>query len=95
MLDTVDMYAVAYYENGSVVLTYTQVIIGGESWIDNENSTVEEVNVGDNPALLVCRNDRQTYCLSWSDGQYSFALDSHSPDITKKELLRMAETMKK
>ncbi len=95
LLDTVDMYAVAYYENGSVVLTYTQVIIGGESWIDNENSTVEEVNVGDNPALLVCRNDRQTYCFSWSDGQYSFALDSHSPDITKKELLRMAETMKK
>ena len=94
MLDSNSMYAVIYKENGTRVLTYTQVLItqNGE-WFDNENTVVENVKVAEHSALLMFRVNHQTYSLSWCDGVYEYALDAHSSEISKEELIAIAETI--
>lgn len=94
-LNTRDAYSAAYYENGKLVLSYLQMVVSdNEQWIDNENSVTEEVEVGNNSALLIFRVNRQTYSLSWSDGTYFYLLESDSPEISKEEMLSIAKTVK-
>ncbi len=94
ILDTVSMYSVVYRENGIKILTYSQEILGEEMWFDNENTELENIEIGGKPAMLMFRKNQQTYSLSWSDGMYAYSLEAHSPEITKEELLALAETVK-
>ncbi len=85
---------VIYYENGQKVLSYTQNILAkGEMWIDNEYSALEEVKVGNHPASIIFKPDKQIYALSWNDGAYKYLLSSYTPEISKEELIALAETI--
>jgi hypothetical protein len=94
MLNSNYMYVACYYENGQKVLTHTQIILAkGEMWIDNEHTVLEEVKVGEYSAMLVSHLDKQTFSLSWSDGVYEYLLETFTPEISKEELIVLAETV--
>ena len=94
LLESDSMYWAVYRKDGVKIFTYTQNILDeSETWIDNENSVVEDVQVNGYPALLIFRIDEKTYFLNWSDGIYSYELDSYSSNISKEELLTIAETI--
>ncbi len=94
LADSIGMHAVMYYENGKKVLGFTQGTLSGEIMIDNENSTVEEISIGNNKAVLVYRGDHKLYSLVWNDSAYSYSLNAYSPDISKEALISMAESLK-
>lgn len=94
LADSIGMHAVMYYENGEKVLGFTQGTLSGEIMIDNENSTVEEISIGNNKAVLVYRVDHKLYSLVWNDSAYSYSLNAYSPDISKEALISMAESLK-
>lgn len=93
VLETVSMRSVIYRKNGTKILTYTQEILDGEAWFDNEDTEIEPITIGDRPAMLMFRNNQKTYSLSWSDGAYAYTLDAHVPELTKEDLIHMAETI--
>lgn len=86
------IYYVNYSVDGILILSYSQEILGeNEPWIDNQNSIVKDVKVGNYPATIIFRVNQQTYSICWNDGNYSYILDSHSPDISGEELIFIAE----
>lgn len=93
VLETASMRCVIYRKNGTKLLTYTQEILDGEAWFDNEDTEIEPITIGDRPAMLMFRNNQKTYSLSWSDGAYAYTLDAHVPELTKEDLIHMAETI--
>lgn len=93
VLETASMRCVIYRKNGTKLLTYTQEILDGEAWFDNEDTEIEPITIGDRPAMLMFRKNQKTYSLSWSDGAYAYTLDAHVPELTKEDLIHMAETI--
>lgn len=94
IIDTKSLHSEAWTKNGVKMLTYSQELLGnGKSLYDNENTDVENIEIRGMPAILMFRADSQTYSLSWSDGVYGYSLEAHSPEITKEELILMAETI--
>ena len=93
VLETVSMRSVIYRKNGTKILTYTQEILDGEAWFDNEDTEIENIAISDRPAMLMFRKNQKTYSLSWSDGAYAYTLDAHVPELTKEDLIHMAETI--
>ena len=88
------MRYVLYYQNDMKVLSYQQKIIKkNKVKIDNEGVVLAEVKVGGYGALLICEIDGQTYSLSWSDGVYEYLLETFTPEISKEELIALAETV--
>lgn len=95
VLESPLIYSVDYYENEKIILSYTQNVLDeNKTLIDNENSEVEKVSVGEYPAALIFRADKQVYSLCWSDGEYEYGLDAYSPEISKEDLIAIAETVK-
>lgn len=95
VLDSKSMRSVVYRKNGTKVVTYSQGLLGKhEAWFDNENTDVENIEICGVSALLMFRVDQQTYALNWSDGVYEYSLETHSPEVSKEELIIMAETIK-
>ena len=45
------------------------------------------------PAVLVFRTDKEVYMLSCSDGTYYYQLSTFTPEITKEDLLSVADTI--
>lgn len=93
VLETASMRCVIYRKNGTKILTYTQEILDGEAWFDNEDTEIENITISDRPAMLMFRKNQKTYSLSWSDGAYAYTLDAHVPELTKEDLIHMAETI--
>lgn len=93
VLETASMRSVIYRKNGTKILTYTQEILDGEAWFDNEDTEIENITISDRPAMLMFRKNQKTYSLSWSDGAYAYTLDAHVPELTKEDLIHMAETI--
>ncbi len=94
IIDTKSLHSEAWTKNGVKMLTYSQELLGnGKSLYDNENTDVENIEIRGMPAILMFRADSQTYSLSWSDGVYRYSLAAHSPEITKEELILIAETI--
>ena len=94
IIDTKSLHSEAWTKNGVKMLTYSQELLGnGKSLYDNENTDVENIEIRGMPAILMFRADGQTYSLSWSDGVYRYSLAAHSPEITKEELILIAETI--
>lgn len=88
------MYYVCYYQKETKALSYIQNTIKKSApWIDNKSTVLEEVKVGEYSAMLVSHLDKQTFSLSWSDGVYKYLLSSHTPEISKEELIALAETV--
>lgn len=95
VLDSKSMRSIVYRKNGIKVVTYSQGLLGEyETWFDNENTDVENIEICGISALLMFRVDQQTYALSWSDGVYEYSLETHTPEVSKEELILMAETIK-
>jgi len=94
VLSSDSIYCVSYNDGEEIVLLYSQQIIDSPgAWIDNENSLLKNVKVGDNPAILIYRVHHQTYSLCWSDDEYSYSLDTHSPEISEEKLISIAQTI--
>ena len=94
VLDSKSMRCIVYRKNGSRMITYTQGILDDkEAWYDNENTIVESIKIKNLVGVLMFRVNQQTYTLSWSDGVYEFSLEAHSPEITRDELMLMAQTI--
>ncbi len=93
VLETASMRCVIYRKNGTKLLTYTQEILDGEAWFDNEDTEIENITISDRPAMLMFRKNQKTYSLSWSDGAYAYTLEAHLPELTKEDLIHMAETI--
>lgn len=93
VLETASIRCVIYRKNGTKILTYTQEILDGEGWFDNEDTEIENITISDRPAMLMFRKNQKTYSLSWSDGAYAYTLDAHVPELTKEDLIHMAETI--
>lgn len=94
VLDTESMYVCSYSKNNEQILMFSQAIIDENShWFDNENTSFEKVKINNNDGILMFRKERQTYSLSWSDGVYEYSLVSSSSEISKDELISIAETI--
>lgn len=85
---------VLYYENGKIVLLYKQSVIDDvEMRIDKEAAVVKEVEVEKYRAYLIFKLDKQVYSLSWKDEEYKYSLETITPEISKEELIALAETV--
>ena len=94
LLESDSMYFAVYRKNGVKMLSYTKEIMNGsEIWLDNENTSVKEVKVGNYDGLLFTRHNETAKILSWSDGKYLYLLEAESPDITNENLIEWAQNM--
>ena len=94
VLSSMSMYYVTYSDNETIILSFSQNLIDAtENWIDNENSFVKYVKVGEYLATLIFRVNQQAYTLCWSDGEYSYILDTYSPETSEEELISIAQTL--
>lgn len=96
LLNEKTMYVVVYRDlGGKRALSYSQHILDGSNHlVDNENTIREEVEINGNEALLITRYGDHAYFLRWSDGEYSYNLDVYVPEISKDDLISIAESIK-
>lgn len=88
-------YGVGYTKNNTKVLTYTQTIFNNETeWIDNENTKIEEIKIGEYEGYLFYFIDKKLYCLRWSDGQYRYSINAFDSSISKETVISIAKSVR-
>lgn len=94
LMEGKDNYIVGYFKNNERILTYQQMIIGDESSsVNNEQCAVTDTSVNKFPAKLFEYEDG-TRTLTWHDNSYAYIIYSQSPNITSKEIIMIAESVK-
>ena len=79
-------------ETGS--LMFSQHVLGSSTMgVDTENAEVKEIEVGDEKATYILKNDAQT--IIWDNDFYSFVLIAQEPGhaLTEKDVIRIAESV--
>ena len=75
------------------MLTYRQFPLQSDAWVSNDETAVQNVEVGAFNAKLVSLPENQTFILCWSDGEYKYALHSIAGSITPELLICIAESV--
>lgn len=91
--DSQVLYKLAYLQDGERVLTYRQFPLQSDAWVSNDETAVQNVEVGAFNAKLVSLPENQTFILCWSDGEYKYALHSIAGSITPELLICIAESV--
>lgn len=93
-LDTEFVYAVRYYQNNEQVFQYRQEVVGDkESWYDNSDAVVEEIEIHGMAGAIVTMQEENCVYLIWSDGTYLYTVSDRTgttPDL----VIRMAELIR-
>lgn len=92
-VDSQVLYKLAYLQDGERVLTYRQFPLQSDAWVSNDETAVQNVEVGAFNAKLVSLPENQTFILCWSDGEYKYALHSIAGSITPELLICIAESV--
>ena len=89
------MYYIQYSNHNEETIRFIQKVIDGiEDWIDNENSTVENIMIGVHEGNLVTLLDKEMSFLVWSDGCYSYAISYDNSVISRDMAIGIAESIK-
>lgn len=92
-VDSPALYRVVYLQAGKKLLTYMQMPIQSDAWVSNDETAVQNIEVGAFDAKLVSLHETQTFVLCWSDGEYKYALHSIAGSITPELMVRIAESV--
>ena len=95
LVDSNFMYYIQYSNHNEETIRFIQKVIDGiEDWIDNENSTVENIMIGVHEGNLVTLLDKEMSFLVWSDGCYSYAISYDNSVISRDMAIGIAESIK-
>lgn len=89
VIDTPFTYAIDYYKNGELILTYLQKPLEKETSFDNEKHSISEIQVNSYSAILF-ENDDNTI-LYFHDDKYSYTMTGI---INSEEIIKIAESIK-
>lgn len=95
LVDSNFMYYIQYSNHNEETIRFIQKVIDGiEDWIDNENSTVENIMIDVHEGNLVTLLDKEMSFLVWSDGCYSYAISYDNSVISRDMAIGIAESIK-
>ncbi|MBE6571403.1 MAG: DUF4367 domain-containing protein [Ruminococcaceae bacterium] len=89
------MYTVFYEKDGTKILSFSQKLTKTSSSHDSTGVSIKEVMVADHPALLLYKKSRKEYSICWCDGEYKYTIASFTPEISKEEIIAIAESVYK
>ncbi len=94
IIDSTSFFYVHYLLEEERVVSYRQEILDdNEAWVDNEDSEVEEITIGEYKGILIKLNDKNSYYMIWTDGEYSYSLSGSSSIVDRKMLTEIAESV--
>lgn len=95
LIDSQSLFYIHYLSEEKIVLSYKQGILDdNEVWIDNKDSEVEDVSLGEHKGLLIKLNDKNSYYLLWTDEEYSYSLGGSSNVVSREMLIEVAESIR-
>ena len=93
-LDSKSMYYVQYSLNDEEIISFKQKSLDdNEDWIDNENSTVENITIQGYDGNLITLLDKGLSYLVWSDGCYSYTISYDNSKIDRDLVIDIAESL--
>ena len=94
-VDNAGMYSVDYFEEDDYVLCYTQMTLGNNiSWLDNENTQIQEIKINQFDGYLFHYIDKELYSLEWSDGEYQYSINTFVSTISKETIISIATSVR-
>lgn len=86
-------YIMEYYLGDDLCLVFRQSLIDSpNTYIDNENSAIENVLIGGFEGILLTYEKNTDINIVWNDGEYRYALTGY--DIDPETLTMIAESVK-
>ena len=70
-----------------------KILDGDEEFIDNENSTMENIKIHGFDGILVTLLDKGFTYLCWNDGCYSYIIDYDNSKISMELAIDIAESL--
>lgn len=93
-VDSQSMYFIKYSLDGEYIMSFRQKILDGdEEFIDNENSTMENIKIHGFDGILVTLLDKGFTYLCWNDGCYSYTIDYDNSKISMELAIDIAESL--
>ena len=75
-VDSQSMYCIKYSLDSEYIMSFRQKALDeNEDFIDNENSTVENIKIHGFDGILITLLDKGFTYLCWNDGCYSYTID--------------------
>ncbi len=69
-------YCIRFLNNNKAIFALTQNTIKRKTlWYDSEKQSVEYIQVGSFPAILIIDNDSKTMKISWQDNEYEYSIE--------------------
>lgn len=94
LLDSQSMYYIQYtFDDGEAVSFRQKTLDGSETWIDNENSTIEIITIQGYEGNLITLPDKGLAYLVWSDGCYSYTIEYDNAKIDRDLVIAIAESL--
>lgn len=104
VMESIGMYVVDYYKGDDVesaadagkLIGYHQMPLDGMTAVNNEHCTIEDCTVNGHPGIFITY-DPDWGCarsLYWDDGSYAYSLHVEDSEISDKEILKIAESLR-
>ena len=104
VMESIGMYVVDYYKGDDVeaaadagkLIGYHQMPLDGMTAVNNEHCTIEDCTVNGHPGIFITY-DPDWGCarsLYWDDGSYAYSLHVEDSEISDKEILEIAESLR-
>lgn len=94
-VDSQSMYCIKYSLDSEYIMSFRQKALDeNEDFIDNENSTVENIKIHGFDGILITLLDKGFTYLCWNDGCYSYTIDYDSSRINMELAIDIAESLK-
>lgn len=94
LLDSQSMYYVRYSSNDEEIISFRQKVLDeNEDWIDNANSTIENIMIHGYEGNLITLLDKGSSYLLWSDGCYFYTISYDNAKINRDLVITIAESL--
>ena len=94
-VDSQSMYCIKYSLDSEYIMSFRQKALDeNEDFIDNENSTVENIKIHGFDGILITLLDKGFTYLCWNDGCYSYTIDYDNSRINIELAIDIAESLK-
>lgn len=93
-VDSQSMYCIKYSLDSEYIMSFRQKALDeNEDFIDNENSTVENIKIHGFDGILITLLDKGFTYMCWNDGCYSYTIDYDNSRINIELAIDIAEPL--
>ena len=93
-VDSQSMYCIKYSLDSEYIMSFRQKALDeNEDFIDNENSTVENIKIHGFDGILITLLDKGFTYMCWNDGCYSYTIDYDNSRINIELAIDIAESL--